>query len=407
MKTLIELFDVCQVENAIAGLRFKPEKIVFVGFKKMMYQKRKEALINFFEKRSENIKLEFEIVGQYDYNSIVEKFNYIIDNNEDCGFDLTGGKEIVLAAMGEVSAKRNVPLFQINVRDGNIVKIKNCNEIIETEKNTMTIEEAVGLNCCSVVRNEKNDFNWDFSGDFKNDVNVLWGICKVNFGLWNYQSSIFESFEKLGSLCDDLSVRVNLAHMKKGGHNVFLNKRIITSLLKHGLICDFNQDEDLLNFRYKNNQVRQCLIKAGNILEIYTFLLLHEIEKETPSYYDDMDIGVYIDWDGVQYNEEEKVAETRNEVDIMVMRDLVPLFISCKNGEVHKEALYELDTVSRKFGGKYAKRFLLASYISLNADAEAYIRQRAKDMDITIVSLSDIDVLDRESFKKRLRNIIK
>jgi len=407
MKTLIELFDVCQVENAIAGLRFCPEKIVFVGFKKMMSQKRKEAIIDFFEKRSENIKLEFEIVGQYDYNSIVERFNYIIDHNEDCGFDLTGGKEIVLAAMGEVSAKRNVPLFQINVRDGNIVKIKNCNEIIETAKNSMTIEDAVSLNCCSVLRNEKDDFSWDFNDEFKKDVEVLWGICKVNFGLWNYQSSIFESFEKLGSLCDDLSVRVSLSHMKKGGHNVFLNKRIIGSLLKHGLICEFVQGEDLLTFRYKNAQVRQCLVKAGNILEVYAFLLLREIEAETPGYYDDMDIGVYIDWDGVEHNENEKIAETRNEVDIMVMRDLVPVFVSCKNGEVHKEALYELDTVSKKFGGKYAKRFLLASYISHNEATEAHIRQRARDMDITVVALSDIDNLNRESFKRRLKNVIK
>ena len=38
--TLIELFDSCQIENVIAALRFKPQKIVFVGFKEVMTKKR-------------------------------------------------------------------------------------------------------------------------------------------------------------------------------------------------------------------------------------------------------------------------------------------------------------------------------------------------------------------------------
>ena len=44
MKTLIELFDVCQIENVIAALSFVPEKIVFVGFKETMTEKRKNDL---------------------------------------------------------------------------------------------------------------------------------------------------------------------------------------------------------------------------------------------------------------------------------------------------------------------------------------------------------------------------
>ena len=36
VKTLIEIFDGCQIENVIAGLRLKPEKIIFIGYKSII-----------------------------------------------------------------------------------------------------------------------------------------------------------------------------------------------------------------------------------------------------------------------------------------------------------------------------------------------------------------------------------
>ena len=90
MKTLIELFDTCQIENIIAGLSFLPEKIVFVGFKETMTEKRKCDLEKFFKMRGSDIKLEFEIVGRYDYIGIYDKLNSIIDRNEDCCFEILG-----------------------------------------------------------------------------------------------------------------------------------------------------------------------------------------------------------------------------------------------------------------------------------------------------------------------------
>ena len=79
MKTLIELFDTCQIENVIAALSFVPEKIVFVGFKESMTEKRRNDLAKFFKMHGIEVKLEFEIVGRYDYSAIYEKLNHFTD----------------------------------------------------------------------------------------------------------------------------------------------------------------------------------------------------------------------------------------------------------------------------------------------------------------------------------------
>ena len=48
----------------------------------------------------------------------------------------------------------------------------------------------------------------------------------------------------------------------------------------------------------------------------------------------------------------------------MSLKGLIPIFISCKSGKMTEKntlhALYELDTVANRFGGKYAKKVLVA-----------------------------------------------
>lgn len=406
IKTLIELFDECQLENIVAGLRFRPEKIIFVGFNKVVKKKRGEALEKFFKQRGVDALIEYRIVSRYDFENIVLNLNEILDENEDCVFDLTGGKELVLAAMGAVSFERNIPMFQFNIRTGNFIRIKNCDEIEDTEKSIMTIDECVELNGGVISYDEIGDFDWELNDDFKSDIEKIWDICKINSGLWNRQSCSFENFEKFGQIDDNLTVTVNIANMKNLKQDVLLNSRIIKTLLKHNLIFDYSLEGDILKYKYKNEQIRQCISKAGNILELYIYMLTNEISSLDPAFYDDIDIGVFIDWDGVIHKPTSKKLleseiDTKNEVDIMLMRDLVPIFISCKNGEVHKEALYELETVAERFGGEYSKKILIATYDLSNTDSGKYIVKRAKDMNIELIE--GIGQMSREKLIQTLK----
>ena len=115
----------------------------------------------------------------------------------------------------------------------------------------------------------------------------------------------------------------------------------------------------------------------------------------------DIGIGTIVDWDGVVHGDVTNAVDTRNEIDIILMRYLVPLFISCKNGEVHTEALYELQTVAEKFGGDYVKKILIATYISRDKESRKYIMQRARDMNIDIIE--NADKLDKKAFVAMLR----
>ena len=405
VKTLIEIFDGCQIENVVAGLRFRPEKIIFIGYKNVVRDDKKRAIESLFRQKSIDVDIEYEIVSRFDYNLVVERLNDILDRSNGAFFDITGGKDMILTAIGEVAHVRSVPVIQLNVITGQFIPVKNCEHIIDFPKSSLTISECVAVNGCSVMHNYSEDFPWDFNDEFKKDIEIMWSLCKRNCGLWNRESLVFESFEKYGSIDSTLLVKANLKYMKEHNADILLVKSFIDYLLKNHLISDYKNDGETVEFRYKNPQIRSAISKAGNILELYTYVLINEISQENPLWYDDIDIGVYIDWDGVIHSDEERCYDTKNEIDILLTRDLVPVFISCKNGEIHKEALYELETVADRFGGRYARKFLVASYISTNEESRKYIIQRAKDMNINLIC--DVHSLTRDDFKTLLKKNIK
>lgn len=403
IKTLVEIFDVCPVENVIAGMRFKPQKIVFVGSENLMKEKTKRAISEFFVKKNINTKLEFETVPHYDFEEISRILTEITRKNEDCWFDLSGGRDITLAAMGAVCQKNNIPMFKINVNTGNVIKLKFCDTLPETEKSYLTISEAVALNGCSVIHNPPEDFNWSLTDDFKMDIEKMWSICKSDCEKWNWQSVTLKNSEHYFSLGKNLFIEIDKAEFKKHGRANFIDDSFMNKLKSEGLILDYTNNKTHVTFRYKNKQVYECITKAGNILELYAYMLICEISSENPGRYDDADIGVYIDWDGIIHPDTPGIYDIKNEVDIVVMRDLVPIFISCKNGDVQKEALYELETVANRFGGKYARKYLIASYINTNPQSRKYIIQRAKDMNINLIY--DVHNHSREKLKDILKSI--
>ena len=382
IKTLVELFDNCQLENIIASLKFKPDRIVYIGFEKVMTLNKMNAVSDFFKGKLENCQIEFEVVKKNDIDLIVEKLEQIYNKYENCMFDMTGGKETLLTALGIFMADKKVPVFQFDVEEEKFINIKNCENFCLSDDFKITIPKALELNGCSLLTSEEGDYKWHFSDEFIKDIEKMWDISSDDPGAWNAQSNGFERIEKLRKPQKGLSVYLNLNNIKK---KVYINMDVITPLVDNGLITDFIHNDKILSFNYKNEQVKQTLIKAGNILELYGYILIDEIKKENQEDFDDVDLSVYIDWDGIIHPEYSKVKDTKNEVDIMVINKLIPVFISCKNGEVKKEALYELDTVASRFGGKYAKKILFATYISHDFTSYDYIINRANDMNIKVI----------------------
>ena len=90
---------------------------------------------------------------------------------------------------------------------------------------------------------------------------------------------------------------------------------------------------------------------------------------------------VGINWDAAEQGEK---MITHNEIDVIMMHGMVPVFVSCKSGMVEMEELFKFATVADRFGGDYAKRVLVAPSLT-GLNNEESIRARAEDMNIQIL----------------------
>ena len=85
------------------------------------------------------------------------------------------------------------------------------------------------------------------------------------------------------------------------------------------------------------------------------------------------------------------------------MKDSIPIFISCKNGNFDVDELYKLNTVAERFGSGYAKKVLIASELDKLGYKAEYIRARAEDMRIRLIE--DVDRMEDAELDRLLRSL--
>ena len=170
---------------------------------------------------------------------------------------------------------------------------------------------------------------------------------------------------------------------------------------------EFFEDEDTLSLKFKDVQVKKCLTKAGQVLEMKIYKEMKNLkDKDGSPVYSDVMNGVQIDWDGeLDENGESSELETKNEIDVLAIKNVTPVFVSCKNGAFEADELYKLKAVSLRFGGKYAKLALAATSIPENQKKNQILRQRIKDMGIKLIDIGKES--SDEEIRKALSNLAK
>ena len=145
------------------------------------------------------------------------------------------------------------------------------------------------------------------------------------------------------------------------------------------------------SFFHKSTLLRRCLQNHGIWLELFAY-----VSAKRSGLFSDVRTSVLVDWDGSEYNSK----GTRNEVDVLAVHNVTPVFISCKMGVPTPLALSEIKMLSDKFGGERTQTVLLTA-----ADVEKKnpaVAQRARDLGIYLL---DVRKMDSGALAKRLRII--
>lgn len=415
--TFVEFYDKSHIENICASLCFETDTVVLIGGDKKEMQPKAERYSAFMKKRGRDVRFVCRSVNRYNLDSVIDSLVSVIGEFGDCAFDITGGDETLLVALGIVFERyreKNVQLHRFNIKNGTFYDVDSMSKAekvcVEPE---LTVEEYVSLYGGEIISGgERNStFEWDLNEDFRKDVELMWSICAGNLRRWNAQITNFQYASELADKkCrereDKMTVSVRIDDFNKylSGHSAkFCSYNdLILELIDAGMIRNFRSDKEYLTMTFKNEQIKQCLTKAGTILELRIFTAAAaSVEADSTYTYSDAMTGVYINWKGADDASERASDEDHNyvpavinEIDVMLIHGLIPVFVSCKNGYVDMDELYKLDSVSKRFGGKYSRKVLVATNLDQDTHGNA-VRERAGELGIKVVEdLVDLDYDD-------------
>ena len=389
--TYIEFFDPVSVENVATCLSFMPDRVIIIGDSKPINARIKHYKRVFAKRGHEEVEFIPKAISRTNLDTAVRDLRKLLESEKDCVFDITGGDEVLVLALGIVCAtsEKKIQVHKINLRSGTIYDCDRDGETVFHDIPQLSVEENIRIYGGDVVYGEevdsKDTYRWVLDEEFCADVDAMWRICRGIGQNWNIWTGIFKAICAAAGDGKELSVTVPISDVKKKlskSINFDIGPGFIRKLKELGLLTHYEDDGTTVSIGFKNPQVKRCLTIEGQILELKMYIIgKYATEGEEPVYNDAL-CGVKIDWDAEIHKED--FVDVENEIDILLMHGVVPVFVSCKNGDIDMDELYKLQTVARRFGGPYAKMALIATAIDRQKEG-VQLRRRAQEMGIRVL----------------------
>lgn len=367
--TLIECFDSSPIENVVAALRLQPQKIVFVGSENTMsaeIQKYEEI----FKRRNYSPSIYFYNLEENEHiTNILHKY---IEEDDKCILDLTGGDEETIFSIATFIAelddslrkKVSVQRFDFNYY---AVDCDDDDKFFIGSRANITVSELIELHGGTVTQ---SDISSDESCTLEN-INKLWFEIKKSPLEWNNMITVLTKIEKNFD-SDTIQIpTVDFYEYTERERRLF-NK--ILKILENSNFVTLHSTNTLIKYSYKSPFFHYCIKKQGNVLELKFLLEARNHKNNSFPFFNDCQMSVTINWDNII----DGAPITQNEIDVMLMKDVTPVFVSCKNGSIDDKELYKLCDVARRFGGEHVVMLLVTSG---EVQSPAFI-ERAKDMGI-------------------------
>lgn len=387
MNVEFEFLDREPLENVITCMHFKLDKVVFFGSAKEI-GRQKESLTSFLRRDCGLQEVAFVPVEELNLPAIRDTLCREIRRERSLQnslfFDISGGRSMVLTAFGMLAREFNVSLHYYNIVEDRLVEpdfgIGSCiSRVLERQDVPLTLDRLVRLRG-GVINDNLHKGNKNLlDPEYVEDVEKLYAVAGRFWKVWNNYADILRTAlaAPKGELTVEqpwLPVRNALKKLKESGRSEDGFRSYLRALADAGAILELHCSEESCSFRYKDAAVKDCLWEGGAVLELHTCLQERKLGGECR-------VGVHLDWDGKLHGP--YGTDVMNEIDVLTLRGNVPTFISCKTGNMSSHqalhALYELDTVAGRFGGKYAGKVLY----TVQDIGKAY-RERAEEMNIEV-----------------------
>lgn len=382
MKTLIELFDKEPVYNYLAAATFSPQKVCFIGDKAVLDGDEMAAAKKFAALNNLECEFEFVFANTNDYDDVRRAVTETVAkenaSGNDCTVDVTGGRDLALVAAGSLIPS-NVQVIYYD-RSINAFRFLGSNKTKAVEA-AFTCESFITIAGGAIISNPRN---MDYSATQWEIIRKVVRVYFENREVWNRFVKYLQQVAKGENekVADNLFVNAPFSFSDAG--RVFsCNETVMRELERTGAIRNFRfiGNKSRIEFEFANKQTANLLVNEGVWLELAVYLA-----GKNSSKFADVQTSVKFVWDipsgGETLGSIISDSTPRNEVDVVLTRGVMPVFVSCKTRVPVNDDLNELYAIKQKFGGELAGAILATTkYVSKDLP----ISERAAEMGIHIL----------------------
>ena len=384
MRTLIELYDTSPIRNVLATVMFRPQEMILICPPEVAEDpNQKRSLRDFFAYLNCPVKLTLIPVTLLDAGKTERVLREVLESHQDCAIDISGGTDAALFAAGVASG--DTPVFTYSTRKDTFFEIKNA-PFARSLPNTVHLDVR---SCLMMAGGTLLPGREDNAGlaEMSDRIDRLFRVYSAFRPQWNRQISYIQ---KISSAEPGVLEAGGQLREKAGNKNVDADGEFFGALEEAGLILQLQHTDESISFRFPDERVRFWLRDVGAVLELQVFRACR-----AAGCFDDVVLSAVVNWQSGKINRD----SVTNEIDVMAVQGIQPVFISCKTSEVHTDALNELAILRDRFGGKFARAILVTSGVT--GKTREPVRRRADKLGIELVEWEDMSL---ESLINRLRN---
>ena len=387
---LVEFYDSEPLENVLSLLYGDYSGVTFVYFANANEpDARGKACMEHFVEETCGFLPQFLAIGENSISAALEAFRALIASGGKYDFDITGGSSVFVAAAGALLQEdggRRMALHEYSMKDGGCV-FRTPQETLPPRRKTpirLTVAQMLALRDIRVLGGRLQGRKGEEKQQFRQEVFRLWDTVRGENRAWNTLCTLSPGLIPM----EDGA----MVEKKMPPHQYEVCRPMLDKLKRAGFLSQLQSRRDggSLAVSYRLHLPQQywgLFEKAGNLLETVTCLAAEQCPGIT-----DCCTGVEVDWDSRSVV---KFPNPTNEIDVIAAWKHISCFISCKNTGAENDYLYEIMTMARHFGGKYALPVLVAA-----TDSNPVLRVRAEESGILLID--NVGSMTAKEFTERL-----
>ena len=387
MKVLIEYYDKDVLKNIVVPLTIQPDVVIYIHDKGMTDMNVFRSLRTCFVKsmpdiRVENVPVDIGSVEKLRQATcrVVERFG-----GENCIIELTGGSELMMIAGYKAGLQTGAQVVHTDLVNKCINDVEKDEKICDTV--TLTLENFLDAKGAELMGESHRPPQPERYEDIRKMAQYLF----LNLPEWKGTCSWMQTIASRG-LPHDLHIDSPKRVIMKNGKEVWAGEAVLREFQKNGFIEDLKITGNHISFRFCSMEDKQYCISYGVWLELHVY-----VAAVSSGVFDDVKLGTMIDWDIY-----DGTRMGGNEIDVVLMDDSLPVFISCKLREADTAALNELLIGKKRLGGWFSKGVIATYSKEKQENTGTYIR--CKELGLEMLDARDILA---EDFSDRLVKAIR